>query len=200
MKIAPYLTNERTLLSLTAQGDQNAFAALYRFYHPLLSTHIFRITRVQAITDEIVQDVFLKIWTNRSALVDISNFRTYIGIISRNAALNELRNLQRKEARHRVWEREHESAVVYDSVSFAKEDMTAQLDIDSAIELLPQRQRHVYLLFRQQHLKYAQIAQEMHLTRGTVKRYLQLARATIAKHLRSQISGCIIFLIVFLDF
>jgi len=200
MNNAPYLTNERMLLSLTAQGDENAFAALYRFYYPLLATHIFRITRMQALTDEIVQDVFLKIWTNRSMLSTISHFKTYIGTVSRNAALNELRNLQRKEARHKVWEKEHVSAVEYDHFSLDEENGADQLDIDSAIELLPQRQRHVYIMARRQHLKYAQIAEEMHLTRGTVKRYLQLARASIAKHLRSQISGLILFLILFSNF
>jgi RNA polymerase sigma factor (sigma-70 family) len=187
MNRPPYLANERELLIRTARADQSAFAALYNFYYPLLATYIFRITRMQTLADEITQDVFLKIWINREALTRIVHFRTYLGTLSHNAALNELRNLQRKAVRHKLWERENADMPVCDILLPGQEEPLAHIDIDRAIEQLPQRQRYAYILARRQHLKYAQIAEKMHLTPGTVKRYLQLASTNIARHIRSQI-------------
>lgn len=175
---------ERQLLLRISHGDQQAFTELYSIYQPLLSTHISRITRSKSITDEIVQDVFMKIWINKKELSTIHNFKAYIGTVSRNCALNELRRLSTDKLHHQQWQREHQ-ANTYD---FSAENSLSELhdSLDHAIGDLPPQQKKAYVLSRHQRLKYSEIAEKLHLTRGTVKRYLQLATESITKHLQAQ--------------
>jgi len=192
------LTNERDLLTATAAGDQSAFCKLYEYYYPLLATHIHRITRSHETTEEILQDIFLKIWLNRSELDNIVHFKSYLGAMSRNAAINALRNLHRREARHRVWE--SQQTVAADTASDIETHERQHRSLEEAIERLPPQQRNVYLMASRRELKYAEIADEMNLTRNTVKRYLQLARMAIAKYLHSGMSGLPICLLAHLFF
>src|SRR5690606_38854802 len=77
-------------------GDEQAFAQLYRLWQPALGAYIFRITRSKEFAAEIIQDVFLKIWTSRETLSEINNFKSYLFVMSRNQALNALRKVMRE--------------------------------------------------------------------------------------------------------
>lgn len=175
---------ERALLLRVSHGDEQAFTELYNTYQPLLSTHIFRITKSRATTDEIVQDVFMKIWLRRNELSTVYHFKAYIATISRNHALNELRRLSAEKLNHQQWQKENQVVVANSSDDNSVSDLH-QL-VDYAIHKLPPQQKKAYLLSRHQRLKYAEIAEKLHLTKGTVKRYLQLATETITKHLQTQ--------------
>ncbi len=179
------LHNEKDVLLRISFGDEQAFTELYNVYQPLLSTHIFRITNSKPLTDEIVQDVFLKIWIHRDQLSAVHNFKAYMGTVSRNYALNEVRRLSTEKMRHQQWQKEQLTAVCTDNGEasiLSREDIL----LDSAIGKLPPQQKKAYILSRHQRLKYAEIAEKLHLTRGTVKRYLQLATESITKHLQAQ--------------
>lgn len=64
--------DEKWLLQKVAEGNETAFRELFHRYANLLGTFVLRLTRSQVQTEEIVQDVFLKIWLNREALAEFS--------------------------------------------------------------------------------------------------------------------------------
>ncbi len=135
---------EKELLKQVAQGDESAFSRLFYAYHQQLGQHVFRLTESMALAEEIVQDVFLKIWMTRETLMDIQNFRSYLFVVTRNHTLNCLRQIIREKKKHKEWEKE--TAPVQQT--FYSTDISAQWHslIDQAIAQLPPRQKKVYML------------------------------------------------------
>ncbi|WP_372490119.1 RNA polymerase sigma factor [Chitinophaga sedimenti] len=60
---------------------------MFHQWQPFLSTHIYRITESRELTEEIVQDAFLKIWQTRETLPDVRNFRSYLIVISKHQGI-----------------------------------------------------------------------------------------------------------------
>ncbi|QRR04135.1 sigma-70 family RNA polymerase sigma factor [Dyadobacter sandarakinus] len=179
---------ESEILKQVSRGDERAFAALFNHYHQRLGLHIYKITRSEDLAEEVVQDVFLKIWMNRELLATVDNFPVYLYVISRNAALNCLKKAA------------HESARIED-VDLHLETMVAEVSeedhryllIDEAIDQLPPRQKQVYLLSRHERLSYAEIAMQLDLSKESVKKYLQIATKSISSYIRKKlVMSCLI--------
>lgn len=146
-----------------------------------------RITKSKQLTEEIVQDIFLKIWMARETLAEIENFKAYLFIISRNHSLNVLRKIAKEQERHRTWEKNNQP------------EPDNQLDnlplslVDEAIEKLPARQRETYLLHRHHRLTYQEIAVQLGISKETVKTHLKLAAGFITKYVCSRLTLFAIF-------
>ncbi len=171
---------EHHLLLRVAKGDETAFTVLFNRYYPLLSTHVFRITRSAPETEEIVQDVFFKIWMTRESLTAITAFRPYLWVIAKNRALNALQKMARERTNRAGYLQEFQETDAPDTVH----DLYSL--IDEAIEQLPPQQQKVYKLGRQERLKQAEIADQMGITVSTVKKYTQLAVISITDYIREK--------------
>ncbi|RAK02290.1 RNA polymerase sigma-70 factor (ECF subfamily) [Larkinella arboricola] len=183
------LHQEHEVLRRIAQGDEKAFAALFDHYHQRLGIHIYRITKSTELAEEIVHDVFLKIWLNRELLGEIENFQAYLFVLSKNAALNGLKKLANEQAR--ITELDADQLQIAETT----EDDYRYLLIDEAIDRLPFQQRQVYLLSRHERLSYAEIAERMSLSRETVKKYLQLSTESISSYIRKRLVISVLLLI-----
>ncbi|KAA0989210.1 RNA polymerase sigma factor [Dyadobacter aurulentus] len=181
----PYLTamhRENEILQQIAQGDERAFAALFNHFHQPLGLHIFKFTKSEQLAEEVVQDVFLKIWLNRELLVGIDNFRVYLYVISKNAALNCLKKVANESAR--IVDLDPQADTI--AAENIEEDHRYLL-IDEAIDRLPPQQKQVYLLRRHERLSYPEIAAQMKISKETVKKYLQIATESITSHIRKRL-------------
>ena len=74
--IPQYVDHE--LLTAIAGGDEMAFTRLFNAYHEKLYTFILRLTQSSETAEDVLQDVFFKIWANRKLLTDIDNFNAYL--------------------------------------------------------------------------------------------------------------------------
>jgi RNA polymerase sigma-70 factor (ECF subfamily) len=75
VEISKVLINEKTLLEQVANGDSNAYAQLYAFYTPLIYRFIYPFTdRSKENTEEIIQDIFLKVWMRKEKLIGLRSF------------------------------------------------------------------------------------------------------------------------------
>lgn len=173
---------EEDLLARLGRGDEKAFRQIFGTYYPLLSSHIFYITRSFELTQEIVQDVFLKIWIGREALPDIRDFKSYLWVMARNHALNALRKIAR-ERTNRISYLE-ETEISADQPQPAENALFTLLD--QAVAGLPPQQQKVFLLSRRHRLKQSEIAAELGITVSTVKKYMQLAVEFITKYIRDR--------------
>lgn len=183
--------SENNLLVQIASGNELAFRKLFMLYNQHLGNYIFSITDSVELAEEIVQDVFMKIWTNRETLEKIQNFKAYLFVISKNQALNCLR----KNVKER--------SLITDLGNILSEDH--QNDdlgeyyrlIDEAIDLLPPQQQKVYLLSRHKRLKYIEISDEMNISHETVKKYLKIANSSIIAHVRANLESALILLVLY---
>ncbi|WP_315822286.1 RNA polymerase sigma-70 factor [Paraflavitalea speifideaquila] len=173
------------LLLQVSEGDENAFAQLFRAYHNLLADYIMRITESEQLTQEIVQDVFLKIWINRHSLPTIDCFKAYLMVVARNHAFNCLKQIAREKNRKKEWA----NSVLHLALNNTNEPPfpdPSQL-IDEAVELLPRRQKNVYLLSRKEGISQEAIAQKLNISHETVKKHMVLALRFLKNHLRANI-------------
>lgn len=175
--------SEKVLLQKIANGDTEAFSSLYYLWQPRLSSFIFSITKSKELTDEIVQDVFLKIWMTRESLADISSFKAYLFAICRNQSINVVKQVMKE---YKIVEQiKKETFEIYDELP--DEVMEKKLSlIDESINRLPHRQKEIFLLQRYERLTYDQISTKLGISRETVKTNLQLATKSISAYLQNK--------------
>jgi RNA polymerase sigma-70 factor (family 1) len=176
--------HECELMLQVAAGDEIAFGKLFAQYHRQLGAYIFRITDSVELAEEVVQDVFLKIWMSREALQGVKSFKAYLFVVSKNHALNCLRKVIKERAHKVEW---HDSTI--NEIQITVDDVQDKYYclIDEAINNLPPQQQKVYLLSRHQRYKYAEIAEQLGISHETVKKYLQIAVASITNYVQGHI-------------
>ncbi|MFT4093693.1 MAG: RNA polymerase sigma-70 factor [Niabella sp.] len=175
-------TPDEALLSLIAQGDEKAFATLFERYRNTLYNYLIKITKTKETAEEMVLDVFLKIWTAKAALEEISHFEAFLFRVAHNQAIDFLRQSQRsKQAQAVIWaDMQYLRAAMADE-KLLKAD-TEQAIKEAVSQLSPQRQE-VFRLSREEYLSYDEIAERLQLSRFTVRNHLSAALQFIRSHL-----------------
>jgi len=192
------IPNEKVLLSQIAEGDQRAFTMLFDFYYQSLGTYIYKVTESREATEEIVQEVFIKIWERRSTLGSINNFKGYLFILSKNKTLDHLRKAAETRTSHlSLINNSTEGSYVIDSIPSIEE---YSLIIEEVVSKLPAQQQRVYHLSRHEKLKYDEIAFQMGISKETVKKHMQLALSFLKKHVKTQIEDVAVSLLLVYSF
>lgn len=161
-------------------GDEQAFATLFSRYRGKLYHYTLTYTQSKEIAEDLVHEVFLKIWTRREELTGIDNFNAYLYRMSRNLAISGLRRRAREYLM--LAELRQDSFEVIPDIDpvFVKE---VRASILRAIDKLSPQQRKIFILSREQGLRQEQIAEELGISINTVKthmsRALQLLREEI---------------------
>ena len=166
-----------------ARGDEKAFSSLYYKYHHRLGIYLYQLTSSKEFSEEIIQDVFCKVWDQRKQLHEISNFPTWLFVVSKNHAHNCLRKMVQERKQKQVWEKQQLN--LSGEADITAEDQLQLLD--KAINQLPSQQKRVFILSRYKRRKYVEIASEMNLSKETVKSYLKIANSSIRKYVDSHL-------------
>lgn len=173
--------SEQALLIQVAEGNEAAFSELFYQWHQEIASYIFLIIKDHTSTDEIVQELFIKLWNKRLDLPLISNFRGYLFTAARNHTYNTLRNLARKQELEKNYILYKQQYGEDPTLNSAPIDFAALMD--SAIaQLSPQRQK-VYLLSRMQGLSQKQIAAQLGISIETVKKHIMTAVKDMREYL-----------------
>lgn len=192
----PEQHEEKLLLDRIAEGDETAFAQLFDTYHHALGAFIYGLTKSKELSEEITLDVFLKIWMTREALAEVRDFKAYLFTVSRNAAITALRKVIRERTHQETWKKEQVPGVPDD----AQEKEKYLSLVDEAINQLSPQRKKIYLLSREQGLKYEEIANRMGISRFTVRAHIQQAVASIIEYLKPRIHNELALIWVILTF
>jgi RNA polymerase sigma-70 factor (family 1) len=176
------LHNERELIQQVAEGSEAAFRQLFNQYRRMLYSYILKITRSHEMTEDLVQDLFIDLWSIRGRLPKIQNLNAYL---HRMAFTQARKGLEMTARELLVKDRLQEEAtgVVNDNGNQLLSEETRQL-IQRLVDQLSPAQRQVFLLSREHHLNAAQIAERLNLTPNTIRRHLRDA----IQFLREEIS------------
>ncbi|UKJ07010.1 RNA polymerase sigma factor [Solitalea lacus] len=179
------LPNESDLLAKIAGGDQRAFTILFNHYHHHLFIFSKKLSKSEEIALEIVQDVFLKVWTLRERLTELDNFGGYLTRIVRNHSLNVIRQIARKEKpslNSSINSDDFVDTTIFD-ITQQKLDYNDSLKIlNEALDLLAPQQRKVYQLCHIEGLKYEEAAHQMNISIETVRAHMKKALQKIREH------------------
>ena len=156
------------------------------------------LTRSEILSEEIVQEVFMKVWEKRDQLQGISYLNAWLRTVARNTCSNYLRNLAMEKLvmnRYALQNNAETPSAENDVIAKEYEQI-----IEAAIRQLPPQQKKVYLLSRQGGKKQAEIANELNISIYTVKEYMKLAQRSIHKYLESNLDITILLAIaIFLN-
>ncbi|HEY8387177.1 MAG TPA: sigma-70 family RNA polymerase sigma factor, partial [Parasegetibacter sp.] len=89
------LYNEKELLFLLNKGDEQAFEQLYHSYSPRIFGNLVKLLKSEDIAEELLQDVFIKIWQRRSGIDPEQSFRSYLFRIAENSVYDFFRRTAR---------------------------------------------------------------------------------------------------------
>jgi len=165
------------ILGQIAEGNQKAFRYLFTSYSGKVYTYALKLTHTKEQAEEIVQEVFMKIWINRDTLTSIDFFPSYLYTITRNHTFNFLKHLS-VERKARMYLHEESFHLQVATSSY-------QHQIEHAIKRLPPQQQVVYKMCYHEGMKYEEVAERLSISRFTVKTHMQQALRSIRVFLQT---------------
>jgi RNA polymerase sigma-70 factor (family 1) len=175
--------SEEIALVAALQGDSvAAFDALYRMYFPAVYANILHLVKDSAAAQDIVQEVFIRLWEKRKLLQAGQPAGNWLFVVSYNRSLNHLRSTLRQRLKL--------AALAPDAVESEEEEWevtSIQLDmLERAIDKLPPQRKKVFLLCKMQGKTYAEAATELQISHYTVKEHITKASRFIRDYVRLQ--------------
>ena len=189
------LDDERMLLQQIAKGDARAFKTIFDCYRNRLHYYIFSFVKSGQVTEELVMDVFMKLWTGREMLVQIENFDGFLFRVAHNKTIDFLRSVAKDPAfRELLWEEiQMESGIGADNALISHE---YEEKLREAIALLSPQRKKVYQLSREMDLTHEEIAVRLNLSKSTVNNHLVEARQFIRQYLVNKFDLAMLVLII----
>lgn len=164
---------EVKLLQLLKAGDADAYQQLYNKYHAALYAYILRFVKIPEIAEDVLQDVFIKIWEIRKNINPTLSFQAYLYRISRNSVFKMIKKI--------AADKELQIGLASYMKGGAKE-ADAQLQcqeyeqiLQTAVNQLPPQRQNIFKLCRHEGKKYDEVAAELNISRNTVKEHMVLA-------------------------
>jgi RNA polymerase sigma-70 factor (family 1) len=169
-------------MRIALSEDMQAYKELYLLMYPNLHKFSYSFTRSKEVAEEVVSDVFVKLWQIRSQLSSINNLRVYLYRITKNLSLNYLAQASRNPAIH------SEHIDIESSIDLRNpEDLYISKETIQKIKLiiqeLPPQCKVIFVLVREHGLSYADVADILNISVLTVRNQLVIATKKIAEAL-----------------
>ncbi len=171
---------EKQLLQQISRGDKAAFATLFYAYNDKLYSFIYRITTAKHLSEDILQDVFFKIWNKREQLQDVNSFSAFLFTVAKHHTLNQLKRMAKETL---ITQREANARLNANTPEEQLQFKNLKNALKEIIDTLPLQQQKAYRLSRDQHLKQEDIARHMQISVSTVQNHLNRALKTIREKL-----------------
>lgn len=182
-------SNDYLLIHRIQNGDEAAFELVFSKYYVRLCTFSFRFTSHMPVSEEIVSEVFLYLWENREDLVVSVSLKSYLFKMVQNRSLNYLKHLSIENVYIRQVEKQflaHQNSGYEEPVYFSDKiiEIELELEIEKAIESLPEKCREIFKMSRCDQLKYTEISQKLNLSIKTVERQMGIALDKLREKLK----------------
>ncbi|HEY5393390.1 MAG TPA: RNA polymerase sigma-70 factor [Hanamia sp.] len=175
---------EKELQLLASEGSEEAFTQLFYLYKDRLYSFVLRLTNSEEQTLDFIQDIFMKLWINRSKLPEIDNLGSYIFRAAKNQAINSFKRTMNESiilAKLKVPE------YLNNNIEADFEFKILETKFRGLIEKLPPQQKLVYTLSREKGLKHEEIASELHISNATVKNHMVAALKNLRAFLKNEL-------------
>ncbi|MBO9632968.1 MAG: sigma-70 family RNA polymerase sigma factor [Chitinophagaceae bacterium] len=190
--------DESSLFAKIAEGDEQAYKDLFLIYIPFLLPTVRKLVKSSQAADDIVQEVFMKIWIYRDKLPDIENPRSWVLRVTYNSMATFLSKEKKQVER-----------VVALSGRYQQVDQHTEEQLDykilrdlvaAAVNELPERQKQIYRLVRNEGKSLQDVAEELGISLQTVKNTMRNALQTIREVIIQSGYPLITLVIFFSDF
>ena len=161
---------DKALLIRLSEGDETAFVKIYNQYRHKTYTYAYQLSKSADTADEIVQEVFIRIWQKRAQINTDLSFNAYLRKITLNHVLNHLK----KVARQKSLQEE-----VFQLIGISNSHTEDQLQekelrkvYTDAIARLPAQKKLIYQMSRTEELSHEEIAVKLDISKNTVKNHM----------------------------
>lgn len=182
--------DEQKLLALLKEDSEYAFQLIYDCNRNRIYKTAVWYLKSPILAQEVVQDVFLKLWFERNEFKINTSIEGWLYIVAKNNILNRLKKISNE------WKALNVLPLLKTDVSNNTENAILDSEyssiLNAAVQSLPTQQRRVFQLARQEQLSYSEIGKEMDLSPLTVKTHMSRALTHIKAYLK--LKGIIISL------
>ncbi len=177
----PY--DEKRLLLLISQDSNYAFQFIYDLHKDNIYRVAIMILNSPILAEEVVQDVFLKLWFERKNLTELQSLENWLFIVARNHCLKQFRKIAAE------WKRIDDYRVVEDSLFEEHPENGIDKNIyhnlhENAISTLTEHQKKVYELVKLRNLSHQEVASKLKISPLTVNKHLVRALKQIRKYIK----------------
>ena len=169
-----------------ASGDNEAFKTLFNIFFPKVKVFLVKFLKDDKAAEDIAQDIFVRIWSMRQALPEIKSFNTYLYRMTRNAALNYLRD---KKVTLEISEISVQDDKDVEQEYYRKEK---ELLIRLVVDQMPPQRRKVFTMSRYMGMTNDQIAKSLNISKHTVENHLSMS----LKELRDVVVAFALFFLI----
>ena len=187
---------EKIKMVALAQGCRQAFESLYYFYRPQLYQWIYKLVRSHETSQELFQDVFVKIWNYREQLTGIESFKNYLYTITQNLVYDYYRKVAADRNKIESFKRNYVTLYCNDveqQINF-KETVAHFEDV---LSLVPQKSRQVYVLCKLEGKSYKEVSKLLNISMSTVNNHIVKATNIIKNNWNSDVFGLMLFFLLF---
>lgn len=163
--------NEIELLTLLRQGDQAAFSKIYDEYKGRLSYKLLILLKDEKLAEELLQDLFLKVWENRERIDVSKSFKAYLYKITQNSVVDLYRRAKRENdmlAKMKLANMEFYHHVEEVILQKENEELIASL-----LQQLPPKRREIFIQCKLYGRSYKEVSEEYSIAVTTINDHIQ---------------------------
>jgi len=194
MEAVAALERDAQLMLRVREGDETSFALLLERHRGPVVNFLYRMVQDRAVSEELAQEVFLRVYRSRTSYEPTAKFTTWLFRIATHLALNALRDNKKAKGQESLDEVPGEGIErqVADRQPTIEQELirnTQLKEIRLAIEALPEKQRAAVLMHKYEGLEYAQIAGALRCSESAVKSLIFRAYQTLRSRLAHMAPG-----------
>ena len=178
------------------KGSFSAFDHIFSSFKTRLYAFAIGYLKVPEDAQELVQEVFVKVWENREMLDETRSFNSYLFTIAKNTILNDFR--KRATEQSYIDYIKQNTRLTYNKAEEELEYEELLKKSSIVIELLPSRQKEIYQLSREKGLSNGEIARKLHISKKTVENQVTLATKFLQEQLGQEKLYVLLFIFLFL--
>ena len=186
------LHTEKELVKKLKDGDSFAFEVLFYKYRNKIKGFALKIVPAQIDPEEIVQEVFVRVWLKKEAIDPEKDFQSYLFSIAKHLVLDHLKSAVNRKL-YFVGEHFQQDLLEEEGLDATISEET-EAKLQKLINEIPERRREIFRLSRFEGLSYKQIAERLNISENTVDSQIRNALAFLRKEFRK------IVVLVFLYF
>ncbi len=172
------IDEEILLLKKLSEGDQRSFESLYLQYRQLVYTGVWKLMKCHDTSQEILQDVFVKVWQNRAKIDTSKSFRAYLYTISQSTVYDYFRRIASDQAKVNQFSKNY-SAIKTNEIEEQIAFKEVQQHLDTILESMPERCRQVFVLCKIEGRSYDEVAKLLNISTATINNHIVKATRII---------------------